>query len=71
MKYVVTITQTLCKHIILEAESPDEAEDLALSAYTNCYIEPPDYVVDTSFECTSEAAEVECMYYEHLKGENA
>lgn len=71
MKYLVAITETLCRHIIIEAESPDEAEDIAISAYTNGDIEPPDYVIDTGFECTGEASDTTCMYYEEFERKNA
>lgn len=67
MKHLVVITETLCKHIIVEAGNPEEAEDIAISAYTNGYIDPPDYVIDTNFECIGEASDTECMHYEELE----
>lgn len=56
MKYVVEVTETLVKHVIVEAESEGDAEIIANDAYNQeqFMLTAEDYL-DTEFKCLREA----------------
>lgn len=56
MKYVVEITETLVKHVIVDAESIEEATDKVSDAHREAKIvlDYDDYE-DVDFECLREA----------------
>lgn len=64
MKYVVEVTETLVKHVIVEAESTEEAEDKVSDAHRKAEIilDYDDYE-DVSFECLREADEDDVADY--------
>ena len=64
MKYVVEVTETLVKHVIVEAKSTEEAEDKVSDAHRKAEIilDYDDYE-DVSFECLREADEDDVADY--------
>ena len=64
MKYVVEVTETLVKHVIVEAKSTEEAEDKVSDAHRKAKIilDYDDYE-DVSFECLREADEDDITDY--------
>lgn len=64
MKYVVEITEKLIKHVVVEAESTDEAEEKVSDAHRKAKIilDYDDYE-DVDFECLREADEDDIADY--------
>lgn len=64
MKYVVEITEKLVKHVIVEAESTDEAEEKVSDAHREAKIvlDYDDYE-DVDFECLREVDEDDIADY--------
>lgn len=64
MKYVVEITEKLVKHVIVEAESTDEAKEKVSDAHREAKIvlDYDDYE-DVDFECLREADEDDITDY--------
>ena len=67
MKYVVEIKETLAKHVIVEAGNPDEAVNIAESAYQNGNVELDyDDFCETDIRWTREADEEDIRWYEEV-----
>lgn len=64
MKYVVRVTETLVKHIVVEADSESKAEDKVFSAHYNGKItlDYNDYD-DVNCDCIREAEEDDIADY--------
>lgn len=67
MKYVVQIEETLAKHVIVEAKNPDEAVNIAESAYQNgnIILEYDDFY-DTDIRWAGVADEEDIKWYEEV-----
>ena len=68
MKYVVKITEKLVKHVVVEADSTDVAENLVEQAHVDGYInlDYGDYD-GAEFECLREADEDDIRDYENAE----
>ena len=67
MKYLVKIEETLAKHVIVEAESLDEAVTIAEDAYINGNIKLDyDDFCDTDVVYVREAKDVDKKYFEEV-----
>ena len=64
MKYVIEVTETLVKHVVVEAESKSDALIYANSLYNDeeIVLDYRDYM-DTEFSCLREADEDDIMDY--------
>ena len=70
MKYLVKIEETLAKHVIVEAESLDEAVTIAEDAYINGNIQLDyDDFCDTDVVYVREASEEDKKYYEEVNND--
>ena len=70
MKYLVKIEETLAKHVIVEAESLDEAVTIAEDAYINGNIKLDyDDFCDTDVVYVREASEEDKKYYEEVNND--
>ena len=68
MKYVVEVTETLVKHVIVEADNQGEAEIIANDAYNEDeFIVGPEDYMDTEFKCLREADEDDLNGYETIQ----
>lgn len=69
MKYVVEVTETLVKCVIVETNSPGEAEIIADDAYKNEeFVLTADDYMDTEFKFLRKADEIDvCEYLEVYK----
>ena len=67
MKYLVKIEETLAKHVIVEAESLDEAVTIAEDAYINGNIKLDyDDFCDTDVVYVREAKDWDKKYFEEV-----
>ena len=68
MKYVVKITEKLVKHVVVEADFTDVAENLVEQAHVDGYInlDYGDYD-GAEFECLREADEDDIRDYENVE----
>lgn len=67
MKYVVQIEETLAKHVIVEAKNPDEAVNIAESAYQNGNIQLDyDDFCNTDIRWAGVADEEDIKWYEEV-----
>lgn len=67
MKYLVKIEETLAKHVIVEAESLDEAVTIAEDAYINGNIQLDyDDFYDTDVVYVREAKDGDKKYFEEV-----
>lgn len=67
MKYLVKIEETLAKHVIVEAESLDEAVTIAEDAYINGNIQLDyDDFCDTDVVYVREAKDGDKKYFEEV-----
>lgn len=68
MKYVIEVTETLVKHVIVEADSQGEAEIVANDAYNEekIILDSESYL-DTEFKCVREADEDDIKGYETIQ----
>ena len=71
MKYIVKITEELTRHVIVEAENPNEAEILAEDAYNEekIVLDYRDYC-GVSIDYDREAEEDDVGYYMELDNED-
>ena len=70
MKYLVKIEETLAKHVIVDAESLDEAVTIAEDAYINGNIQLDyDDFCDTDVVYVREASEEDKKYYEEVNND--
>ena len=70
MKYLVKIEETLAKHVIVEAESLDEAVTIAEDAYINGNIKLDyDDFCDTDVTYAREASKEDKKYYEEVNND--
>ena len=67
MKYVVEITEKLVKHVVVEADSPREAEEEAQQAHQfgKVTLDYDDYD-DVEFNCVRKADYEDIDSYEHI-----
>lgn len=67
MKYLIKIEETLAKHVIVEAESPDDAITIVEDAYINGKVEL-DYndFCDTDVVYVREAKDGDKKYFEEV-----
>lgn len=68
MKYVVEITEKLVKHVVIEADSAEDAENWVEQAHVDGYInlDYGDYD-GAEFECLREADEDDIRDYENVE----
>ena len=67
MKYVVEIEEVLIRHVIVEADDANKAEDKAWKAYNNeeVVLDYRDYA-DAGFKCVREADDEDIEDYEEV-----
>ena len=68
MKYVIEVTETLVKHVVVEADGQGEAEIIANDAYNEekIILDSESYL-DTEFKCIREADEDDIKGYETIQ----
>lgn len=68
MKYLVEVTETLVRHVIVDAEDMQDATNIVQNAYENgdIVLDYEDFY-DTYIHCLGKACDEDSAYYEEVK----